>query len=87
MKNRSIFAILRSIGVLFASLFLLFGIVLVVNPLPCFFVQASTLPSVNRLSEMTDEECICFLKDNDIEIPTGLSSSPSLGSFIHDIIQ
>lgn len=45
--------------------------------------EPTTLP---RLSQMTEEECIAFIKASEIPIPNGLDKGESFGAFVKRII-
>jgi len=50
---------------------------------PVVTAQAQT----NLLSEMSDNDCIEFIIENEIDIPAGYINKPNFGGFVKSIIQ
>jgi len=83
MKKKSTFLKINLISFIFL-LILFAGLFIALRPHSGLSAHASSLPASYKLSEMTDEECIDFIKDNNIEIPEGYADS---GAFVHDVIR
>ncbi len=83
MKKKNTFLKIYLISFIFL-LTLFAGLFIALRPHSGLSAHASSLPASYKLSEMTDEQCIEFIKDNNIEIPEGFADS---GTFVHDVIR
>ncbi len=83
MKKKNTFLKIYLISFIFL-LTLFAGLFIALRPHSGLSAHASSLPASYKLSEMTDEQCIEFIKDNNIEIPEEFADS---GTFVHDVIR